>query len=73
MTTAAEPARAERSLWRPMILAMGKTGGASVLSGLFSALGTKIVAAMLGPGAIALLETLQQLRDAAVTCATANE
>ncbi len=72
MTTAAEPARAEASLWRPMIAAMGKTGGGSMASGLLSALATKIVAQMLGPGSIALLATLQQLRDGAVTAATAN-
>ena len=70
--TAARPARVEASLWRPMIAAMGKTGGGSIASGLLGALGTKIVAAMLGPGSIALLATLQQLRDAAVTVATAN-
>jgi O-antigen/teichoic acid export membrane protein len=72
MTAAAEPARAEASLWRPMIAAMGKTGGGSMASGLLSALATKIVAQMLGPGSIALLATLQQLRDGAVTAATAN-
>jgi antigen flippase len=55
-----------------MAAAMGKTGGGSIASGLLSALGTKIVAAMLGPGSLALLATLQQLRDGAVTVATAN-
>jgi O-antigen/teichoic acid export membrane protein len=70
--TATEPVRAERALWRPMISAMGKTGGGAVASSLLSAVGTKIIAAMLGPGSIALLATLQQLRDAAITVATAN-
>jgi O-antigen/teichoic acid export membrane protein len=72
MTTAVAPARAEKSLWRPMVRAMGKTGGSSIVSGLLSALATKIIAAMLGPGSIALVATLQQLRDGAVTVATAN-
>ena len=70
--TAAEPARVQGSLWRPMVLAMGKTGGASIASGLLSALGTKVIASMLGPGSVALLQTLQQLRDGAVTAATTN-
>lgn len=72
MTTAAESARVEAPLWRPMVSAMGKTGGASIASGLVSAVGTKIIASMLGPGAVALVQTLQQLRDGAVTAATAN-
>jgi len=71
MTTAIQPARAEL-WWRPVVAAMGKTGGGSLASGLLSALGTKIIAAMLGPGSIALLATLQQLRDGGVTVATAN-
>jgi len=72
MTTAVEPARAEQSLSRPMIAALGKTGAGSIASGLLSAVGTKIIAARLGPGSIALVATLQQLRDGAVTMATAN-
>jgi O-antigen/teichoic acid export membrane protein len=72
MTIAAEPARVKESLWRPMVAAMGKTGSGSVASGLLSALETKIVASLLGPGSIALVQTLQQLRDGAVTVATAN-
>lgn len=72
MTTAVAPARVEKSLWRPIVAAMGKTGGSSIAGGLLGALGTKIIAAMLGPGSIALLATLQQLRDGAVTVATAN-
>jgi len=72
MTTAVQPARAGESLWRPMVAAMGKTGVSSIASGLLGALGTKIIAALLGPGSIALVATLQQLRDGAVTVATAN-
>jgi PST family polysaccharide transporter len=62
----------EASLWRPMVRAMSQTGGASIASGLLSALGTKIVATLLGPGSVALIATLQQLRDGAVIAATAN-
>lgn len=69
---AAEPVRAETPIWRPMAAALGKTGGASIASGLLSALGTKIVAALLGPSCLALLQTLQQLRDGALILATAN-
>ena len=55
-----------------MVLALGKTGAASLASGLVSALGTKIVASVLGPGSLALLQTLQQLRDGALIVATSN-
>lgn len=55
-----------------MVRAMSQTGAASIASGLLSALGTKIVATLLGPGSIALVATLQQLRDGAVIVATAN-
>jgi PST family polysaccharide transporter len=72
MTTAIETAPAPQPLWRPMIVALGKTGGGSIASGLISALGTKIIASLLGPGSVALLQTLQQLRDGAVVTATAN-
>jgi PST family polysaccharide transporter len=70
--TAVEPAQAEAPLWRPMVLALGKTGGASMVSGLVGALGIKIVASLLGPGVLAWLQTLQQVRDGAVIVATAN-
>jgi PST family polysaccharide transporter len=55
-----------------MARAMSQTGGASMASGLVSTLGTKIVATLLGPGSVALIATLQQLRDGAVIAATAN-
>jgi O-antigen/teichoic acid export membrane protein len=55
-----------------MVVALGKTGAASIGSGLVSALGTKIVASVLGPGSLALLQTLQQLRDGALIVATSN-
>jgi O-antigen/teichoic acid export membrane protein len=72
MTTAAEQAQVETPLWRPMVAAMSKTAGASIASGLLSTLGTKIIALLLGPASLALLQTLQQLRDGAVTAATWN-
>lgn len=72
MTAVAEPVRSETPLWRPMVAALSKTGGASIASGLLSALATKIVAALLGPGSLALLQTLQQLRDGALIVATSN-
>jgi PST family polysaccharide transporter len=72
MTAAMAGEEAGESRWRPMVLAMGKSAGATISGGLVSALGTKIFASLLGPGAMALLATLQQLRDGAVTVATAN-
>jgi O-antigen/teichoic acid export membrane protein len=41
-------------------------------SGLLSIAATKIIAVLLGPGALALLATLQQIRQTAVTSATGN-
>jgi O-antigen/teichoic acid export membrane protein len=58
--------------WRAVVMAMAKSGGGSAASGLLSALGAKIIAAMLGPTGTALVSTLQQTRDAAVVAATAN-
>jgi O-antigen/teichoic acid export membrane protein len=62
----------ERTRWRPLVSAMTKTGGASIASGLLSALATKIVAAVAGPASVALLATLQQTRQAALVAATGN-
>lgn len=72
MTTATAAATIETTRWKPMVAAIGKTAGASIAGGLFSALATKLIAALLGPGAFALLATLQQLRDGALIAATAN-
>jgi PST family polysaccharide transporter len=55
-----------------MLAAMGKTGAAAIASGLLGALGTKMIALLLGPAAVALLQTLEQVRDGAVTVATCN-
>lgn len=52
--------------------AMGKTGAGALASALFAAAGVKILAAWLGPSYIALIATLQQTRQAALSVATAN-
>lgn len=57
---------------RHLLSAMMKTGGGSVLSSLFSAVTVKLVASMLGPVYISVLATLQQIRQATLTAATAN-
>ncbi len=51
---------------------MGKSGAGSIGSGLLAALSTKIIATLLGPAYVALLQTLQQTRDAALAAATIN-
>src|SRR4051812_29096886 len=49
---------------------MGQTGGASLASGVLSLVATKIIAVVLGPAHVAMLGTLQQLRQTAMTAAT---
>jgi hypothetical protein len=56
----------------PVVRAMSQTASAALVSGLLSAAATKIMALLGGPAAVATLTTLQQLRQAAVTGATAN-
>jgi len=51
---------------------MSQSGAAALASGLLSALATKIIAVVGGPAALAMLSTLQQLRQAAVVAATGN-
>ena len=51
---------------------MSISGAAAVVSGLLSVLATKIIAVLMGPAALALLATLQQVRETAVTAATGN-
>jgi len=58
--------------WRAFARAMGKTGAGSIASGLLAALATKIVAVVLGPAAIALVSTLQQIQQTALAAATLN-
>src|SRR5262249_37485338 len=58
--------------WRPVLRAMSQTGGSSLASGLLSLAATKILAVMLGPAQVALLATLQQIRQTALTGATLN-
>ncbi|MEP7353727.1 MAG: hypothetical protein ABI824_10890 [Acidobacteriota bacterium] len=64
------PSNRASAAWRPIIRAMGQTGGASLGSGLLSLLATKIIAVVLGPSHVGLVSTLQQLRQTALTGAT---
>ncbi len=58
--------------WRPLLRAASFTGTGSVLSAALSVTATKIFAAMLGPAEVAVLATLQQIRQAGLTGATLN-
>jgi len=58
--------------WRTLLRAASLTGSAAVTGCALSALSTKIFAAMLGPAELAVLATLQQIRQAGVTGATLN-
>ena len=58
--------------WRPLLRAASLTGAAAVASAALSVVATKIFAAMLGPAEVAVLATLQQIRQAGVTGATLN-
>jgi len=62
----------ERARWWSLLAAMSQTGAAALASGLLSALAIKIVAIMGGPAQVALLATLQQMRQAALVAATGN-
>ncbi len=63
---------AQPSGWRPLLRAASLTGAAAVTSAALSVAATKIFAAMLGPVEVAVLTTLQQIRQAGVTGATLN-
>jgi|SRR5579872_3077934 len=58
--------------WRPLLHAASLTGAAAVAGAVLSVVATKIFAAMLGPAEVAVLATLQQIRQAGVTGATLN-
>jgi PST family polysaccharide transporter len=58
--------------WRPLLRAASLTGAAAVAGAALSVVATKIFAAMLGPAEVAVLATLQQIRQAGVTGATLN-
>jgi hypothetical protein len=58
--------------WRPLLRAASFTGAAAVAGAALSVIATKIFAAMLGPSEVAMLATLQQIRQAGVTAATLN-
>ncbi len=51
---------------------MSVSAAGAAASGLLSIVATKIVAVLMGPASLALLATLQQLRQTAVTAATCN-
>jgi O-antigen/teichoic acid export membrane protein len=57
---------------RGLARVMSISGAAAVASGLLSVLATKIIAVLMGPASLALLATLQQIRETAVTAATGN-
>lgn len=59
-------------VWKPLVRAMSASAGGAVGSGLASIAATKILAVTLGPASIALLATLQQLRQTGLVAATAN-
>lgn len=56
--------------WRPLLHAAGFTGSAAVGGAALSVVATKIFATMLGPAEVAVLATLQQIRQAGVIGAT---
>src|SRR5581483_645400 len=58
--------------WRRLIGAASLTGAASLAGAALSIAATKVFAAMLGPSEIAVLSTLQQVRQAGVIGATLN-
>ena len=51
---------------------MLQSGGSAAASGALSAVATKIVAGVLGPGGVAVLQSLQQIRQTALVAATGN-
>ncbi|MEO8049535.1 MAG: hypothetical protein ABI833_03895, partial [Acidobacteriota bacterium] len=71
-TVIAAETRTTQLVYRPLLRAMSQTGLAALASGLLSAIGIKMIAAVGGPAALATLSTLQQLRQAAVVAATGN-
>jgi len=69
---AARTQRIARPPWRPLVRAMSQTGGSSLASGLCSAIAAKILAVTVGPAPMAVLATLQQIRQATLAGATMN-
>jgi PST family polysaccharide transporter len=66
------PESAPTNGWRPLLRAASLTGAAAMAGAALSVVATKIFAAMLGPAEVAVLATLQQIRQAGVTGATLN-
>jgi len=65
-------AESRTRIYIPVVRAMSQSGLGALASGLLSAIATKILAALGGPAALAMLTTLQQLRQVAVAGATGN-
>src|SRR5580700_3195595 len=64
--------RAAKAVTARTVTAMLQAGAGALISGLFAATAIKIIAALLGAGAVAVLQTLQQIRQTALIAATAN-
>ncbi len=58
--------------WKTTLRAMTLTGGSAFASGLLSLLSTKMIAVMLGPAQMAVLGSLQQLRQTATVATSLN-
>ena len=72
MTAAAQIQPSAPSEWNALARIMTASASGALLSGLLSAAAAKTVALLAGPAAIGLLATLQQIRETALTAATAN-
>jgi O-antigen/teichoic acid export membrane protein len=67
-----EPSSSPRDAPRHFARAFLQAGAGAIASGLLSAFATKIIAISLGPASVALLSTLQQVQNAALSAATLN-
>lgn len=65
-------AATQRAPLKPLARIMSFSAGTAALSGILSLTASKIFAVTLGPSAIAVLSTLQQIRQTALVAATAN-
>ena len=70
--TAASEIRPSVVRWDRLANIMSVSAAGAVASGVLSFAATKIMASVAGPAAIGLLGTLQQIRQTALTAATAN-
>ena len=72
MPTSIAAGDSEQAAWQRLLGAVSATGAASIVGAALSVAGTKILAAALGPSGIAILGTLQQIRQTSVIGATLN-